>query len=627
MNYGNGENVYTGIGPLLPRGPANPVNPAAIGEYLGSTTTEIARAYDGKQLLPISIPGIDNLGHALNPGFSLPIHWDVVHGMRIAELGKKLFSLFGTHVVPPSHAKIEYAARIYAQSPLVPVTEHVPGDASISYGVTFTSYMTKFGKHVRISTWFLQTEDGKKEFIQQLDQMSNSYVITALATIVHNVMVMPETFAEWSSNFPSVRRIVPPRKLLSEWSQLFATIVKKNTSAMYTIIDSRCPDANTAFVANNFINNDLFGEMRKDPDLYPSTMYPVYQGDRRIKHIVPIPAFPTGNLDEVKGLTRSQAAYFTFFTLPPSDDGSGAVEIYDYRSRQYVTLTRRELYQNVAFDMVEPGNNAHLEGGQQTPATIYKNKIDGKDDVSKEGFVVLRVFHWEGHAVALCDHTKVTLLTSGTQLQQSTSAAQNMLEVHLKCTLGTFSSDAGASTFLLPIPIVTELAAGGSSKFFTRELLRYQNYQLLDPNVNDRGLIVIRCTKEQIKDAASEMYIPALGSWSPAAMQSFGNDVMRNVSWVEDANANVLQPLRLNIEAGSFAIGSLFRGTNPKMSEVAFRDNYRVIRTDGDALMSQAISGCAPHADLLTDELLGETGLRTRSAMDPSAITKRLKLA
>lgn len=609
---GPGDSVYTGIGAFLPRGPSYGGPPLAIGEYLGNTSTDIARAFDANQMLPLSLPGVDNLGKALNPQFTRAPQWDVAQGMQIAELGKEIFQLFGTKFVEQAHANMVYAARVYPRGSLVPITEHTTGDAFVSFGYSFNTYMGEFGKQASISISFLKTPDGQKEFLQQLAQLSDAYVITALATIIGNVMQMPRTFAEWSRSTPQIHKTVEPKHLIRESTQLFAARSKKHPSAVSTIIKTRCPDANTAFVANIFIDNDIFGETRRDPDLYPGSMFPVYKGQRSISYIVPIPSLPTGRMNETKALTRSQAAYTTFMTLPPS---ASVIEFYDYRSRQFVTLSRDELYENVAFDMIDDGKDKQLL--RNDPQGVYPH-----DQRNGGGFVVFRVFHWEGHAVALCDHRKVTLLTTDTQLLQSTSAPQNTLEVHMRCRLGTLCSDAGASTYLLPIPFVTDLSAGGSSKFYSRQLLAANKYRLLDPRLNDRSLIVIRCDAKVAEALAKEMYIPALGTWSGFALQSLGVDMMKNVDW----GAAQLDELGHNFELGSFSVGQLFEGDFPRMPEVVFRDAHSHLGVVNNVAVCQKISGCAPHEDMTTAEILGETGLATRSAMNPDVTSKRLRL-
>lgn len=637
MNIVPGDHAYSNIGALLARPPASSGTPLALREYLGAVPAEVYRAFDGKQLLSVSLPGVDNRGRALNEQILMPT-WSVAQGIRIAELGAEIFRLFRTKIVAPAHANATISGKIYPRSQMVPITEHTAGDAFTSYGYCFTEYMTQFGKMAHISVEFMGTEDGKREFLEQLGQLSDSYLLTAMGVITNAVFMMPDRFADWASTIPGMNKVIAPQELLLESAQLFAAAVKKNPGAVSTIIKTRCPAANTAFMSNTLTNTNLFGDLHRDPDLYPDSVFPVYKGSDNIVNIVSLPAFPTGQMNEVKDLTRSQAAYTTFMVLPPAADQkanqgcTGALEAYDYRARQFFTLSRAQLYENVAFDMVEDAANNRLIAGDD-PATVYADHIaqcNGENKgapIDTEGFVVLRAYLWGGHAVGLCDNTKLQLLTTGPQLLQASSAVQNTFEVHMRNRFGVHSDDAGASTYRLPIPFVTKLLAGGSAKPYSRAQLVRREYRLFDPRLSDCGLIIIRCSRAQINNVVNQMYIPAYNTWSGKASQKLGTDMMLNIDWSSVNVMGALDELAHNFEEGSFSVGSLFQGIKPQMPEAVFREEYRRLGlVEFGITTDRRVEGCAPHGDMTTAEITGESTLLTRSIKNPDAVTKRARI-
>lgn len=621
-----GSNVYSSA-PLLARGQPGVGAPQGLRDYMGGVSTEISQAYDGKQLLPVSLPGVDNIGKALVQ--AVPT-WQTIHTVNIALLGDELFRIIPTKLIPPDQADVELTGKIFPVSPMVPVTEFTTGDSNVSYGFSYRRTLTQYAKMLQISFEFMRTEEGRRYVTQMLRQLSTSYLLTAIGTILSGVFGMQQAYADWSSKIPSQRTQVSPRAMIRESSQLFAAAAKKNLDGLIAILTARCPNANTAFIPSIYNKSSLFGEVYRDPDLYPDSAVPVYRSSNSITNIVPIPALPTGLTDEVKWTTQSHAAYTTFVTLPPLDgsppgDALDGLEVYDYRSQNFTFIPRSKLYESVAFDFVEDKNNIDLL--TTDPSEVYKDQIqackEGKagEDLAKEGFIVLRTFLWEGHAVALCNNKNVTFLTTNPQLLPSISAPQNSLELHARVRMGTEASDAGASAWSMQCPFVTELIGGGSTIPFSREKLRNYGYRVLDPAIRHCGLIVIRCPKEQIESVVNEPYIPANGAWSAAAKAKIGGDSMANVEWTD--NDIVLGALRGNYDNGSFAIGSLSDNSIPRMPEVATRDACRRITSK----MTHQDEGCAPHGTMTTKEITGEVSRPTNSTMNPDAITKRIRVS
>lgn len=622
------DRYYDGFG-TVNKGRGREGVPLSMSDYLGKVAIDKANEYSSQNLLPTSLQGVDSYGRALVPTASA--NFTVALVAQIASIGDEVFRLFATEVVSPIHANRTIQGKIYPVSPMDPTTEHTTGTTFTQYGYSISRFMGHFAKFIQFSVEFLQTEEGKQELFQRLKDLSESYVLTAVATIIQGLMILPDLYKDWTSKIPGARSNYSATREIEESVRLFAFTTKGTPDVISSVIAERAPSADTMIISKQFASAMMKNRTR-DPMLFQDSTFPVYQGEQAISYLLSLPSLPTGVGLETKDMLQSRASYVTFKILPPisahcdvESQGAGSLTFYDHRAKQTVTISRKELYRNIAYDNVDPAADAKLAASddqytEHIEALEDNSKSARLENLSKEGFVVLEVYSWETRAALACNRSKIKFLTTEPQAIEGVGAQQNTYELHLRTRMGTHSADAGQSALCFHSPFVCSLASGGSARFYRRADLRTENNNLLAPRFSANGLIVIRVTADQIRGISDQLYIPPLGGWTAEAKAAIGNEPIINADWSGDAD---LDSLANNFKKGEFALGS-FDTARPKLPEVCFRDGY--IRSGFFADQSQpsvtAIEGCAPHGDLTTAEIKGETPLRTRSIENPEVFKR-----